>query len=217
MMATSQLVFPHTVDGVGQAHQFQGAGTNDCGPTSLAIAMNLLALQKGFTTEPHTISKEMVAAAMQNESRWLGLRGYRITLNVFGFPTKGATFARLGLVKAFQDIDRYWQELGYASLGKIHFRKNGAKVHLLENVAKNRITAVRWVWENPYKNGSHWVIVVGHDAVPDEFLVLNPAIPHDVGTPEVNLQRVRWQQFDEWWSRPIFCSRNQMLSFQSDD
>ena len=192
MTADIQLVFPHTVEKGGLAHQFQGAGTNDCGPTSLAMAVNLLAWQKGFVTEPHAIPKTLVAEAMQNESRWWGMGGYRVTQNLLGLPTKGATFARVGMLRAFAAINRSWEKLGYASLGRASFRVNGTKENLLENIAQNCITAVRWVWDKPYKNGSHWVTVVGYNRASDEFLVLNPALPHHATAPEENIQRVRW-------------------------
>lgn len=206
-------VFPYTAEGVGRAHQYQGEGTNDCGPTCLAMVINLLAWQRGFITEPHAVTQTLLAAAMQHTSGWMGLGGYRVAWDVFGFPTKGATFARWGMVRAFNALNRHWQALGYASLGRVSFRGRGRKAHLIDNIARNRLTTVRWVWENPYKNGTHWVNVVGYDAEADAFLVLNPALPHNAATPAQNIQRVPWQVFHNWWHRPFFCSRNQMLTF----
>jgi len=206
------LLYPHTFDGLGSVHQYQGAGTNDCGPTSLAVAINLLLLRGGFTTNPHQLPKQTLADAMQADSRCFGLCGYRITRNFFGFPVKGATFAKSGMLRAFNDFNAVWMAAGNPSLGRGEFRTGGTKAHLIDNLQRGRVTSVRWVWEKPYTNGAHWVTVVGFNPADDEFYVLNSALPHRAIARE-NIQRVPWVAFREWWRRPFFFSRNQMLTF----
>ncbi len=206
------LLFPHNLDDLGQVHQFQGVGTNDCGPTSLTVAINLLLLRDGYTAEPQLLTCKSVADAMQADSRGFGLKGYRVTHNFFGFPVKGATFAKSGMLKAFQDFNKTWMAAGHPSLGRGEFRNGGTKAHLIDNLQHGRVTSVRWVWEKPFKNGAHWVTVVGFNPTDDEFYVLNSALPHRTIAKE-NIQRVPWVTFRQWWGRPFFFSRNQMLTF----
>ena len=208
-------LYPHTFDGLGSIHQYQGAGTNNCGPTSLTIAINLLLLRDGYTTEPQSLSYQQLSDAMQADSRWLGLRGYRITRNFFGFPVKGATFAKSGMLKAFQDFNETWIASGHPSLGHGEFRNGGTKAQLIDNLRRGRVISVRWVWEKPLKNGAHWVTVIGFNPADDEFYVLNSALPHRAIARE-NVQRVPWVTFNDWWCRPFLFTRNQMLTFGQD-
>jgi hypothetical protein len=178
-------------------HQYQGDGTNHCGPTTLAMIINMILGEKGYDYKQ--VSFNDLQAAMQSGSLGFGFTGYRLNLDFLqevhiADKVTGATLP-WGLVQAFKDFNEGLQRAGGPNLGAVTFAEKGTKQDLLDNLKQEFKTAIMLVWPN--NGGAHWIAVAGYNPDTDEFSILDPA------NAKGGLSTMPWSQLSEHWSRPI--------------
>ncbi|HSH01024.1 MAG TPA: hypothetical protein VLL52_00805 [Anaerolineae bacterium] len=192
-------------------HQYQGKGTNHCGPTSLSMIINMSLMEKGYRGD--VVRYEAMQEAMMNGSLGFGLTGYRLKkggLLQHVEVVEDITGATLpwGLVQAFNDFNEGFMAAGGPNLGTPHLREEGSKQDLLDNIKNGYKTVIMLVWAN---GGAHWVIVVDYDADKDAFILLDPA--HEKG----GSTRVGWAKLAENWNRPIGVTNLPDLPFIDEE
>jgi hypothetical protein len=135
-----------------QIHQYQGHGTNHCGPTTLAMIINLILGEGGYDCD--RVKYNDLQAAMQAGSLGFGFTGYCLQgtgllhgLKVVNDIT-GATLP-WGLEHAFADFNDGLIKSGGPNLGRATFAENGTKEDLLENIECGYKTALMVVWIAP--------------------------------------------------------------------
>jgi hypothetical protein len=178
-------------------HQFQGEGTNHCGPTTLAMIINMMLGEEGY--DCNLVNFNDLQAAMQAGSLGFGLTGYRLNADLFqevdiGDNITGATLP-WGLEQAFRDFNEGLIQSGGPNLGSASFAEGGTKQDLMDNLNKGYKTAIMVVW--PDNAGAHWMAIAGYNPDTDEFSILDPANAKG-GT----ITRP-WSFLAEHWSRPI--------------
>lgn len=193
-------------------HQYQGAGTNHCGPTTLAMIINILLGEEGY--DCHQVNYNDLQAAMQAGSLGFGFTGYRISntgllheLHIADNVT-GATLP-WGLEQAFKDFNQGLMKSGGPDLGMASFTEGGTKENLIDNINKDYKTAIMVVW--PENHGAHWMAVVGYHAEKDEFSVLDPA------NPKGGVTEMPWSFLSEHWHRPIGITKLPDLPFLDEE
>lgn len=181
-----------------EIHQYQGHGTNHCGPTTLAMIINMMLGEEGY--DCHRVKYNDLQAAMQAGSLGFGFTGYRLQgagllhgLKIVNDIT-GATLP-WGLEHAFADFNDGLMKSGGPNLGSATFAEKGTKEDLLDNIERGYKTALMIVW--PDGGGAHWIAVVDYDPEKDAFTVLDPA--NEKGGPST----WPWSFLGEHWHRPI--------------
>ncbi|MBN1220969.1 MAG: hypothetical protein JXM69_18760 [Anaerolineae bacterium] len=192
-------------------HQYQGDGTNHCGPTTLAMIINLLLGERGYDFK--LVNFNDLQAAMQAGSLSFGLTGYRLNADLFqevhiGDRITGATLP-WGLLQAFKDFNEGLKKSGGPDLGSVSFAEKGTKQKLINNIKKGYKTAIMLVWPN--NAGAHWIAVVDYDPDTDEFSVLDPAHPKD------EISKMAWSYLGEHWNRPIGITNLPDLPFLDEE
>jgi hypothetical protein len=193
------LVRGHTLAELGEEYQFQGARSNDCGPTNLAMIMNLLLRTKNVN---YHFDNHELAQAMQDASDGLsslgGILGFRLN-KLFPKGLVGATHP-WGMKSAFSKFDKGLAEAGHPKLGTMRWRLNGTKERLISNLTEGVFSTLMLVWEG---GGAHWVTVVGYHQGHDRIIMLDPATGGDKSakTPTERFLKVDWSWVDERWSR----------------
>jgi hypothetical protein len=196
---------------LNEVHQYQGAGTNHCGPTTLAMIINTMLGEQGYDCK--TVNFNDLQDAMQQGSLAFGLTGYRLNTDFFqevkiGDNISGATMP-WGLEKAFQDFSDGLKQSGGPSLGTATFAEEGIKQDLIDNISKGHKTAIMLVWPN--NAGAHWVAVANYDEDTDTFFLLDPANPKD------ELSKMPWSELSEHWSRPLGITNLPDLPFLDEE
>ncbi len=195
----------------GSAHQFQGEGTNHCGPTTLAMVINLTFQKLGYS--PSLVKFDDLQTAMQNGSLGFGFTGYRLGSTSLLQELKiapnitGATLP-WGLAQAFKDFNEGLIKAGGPDLGKAEFAEGGTREDLLDNIKRGCQTAVMVVW--PDNHGAHWMAVAGFDTKTDEVHLLDPA------NGKGGITKMAWATFNEHWSRPIGVTNLPDLPFMDE-
>ena len=160
-------------------HQFQGVGTHDCGPTALAVVLNLLA---------HEIRwhKEAVDRHLWRLGR--------------PFPSwiRGAT-PPWRFVRAFNRL------AARSSLPwRARWHRRTPPEALFAALAAGRPFTLLLVWAD---GGAHYGTVVGYAPAGDRLFLLDPAQPeaHSVAQPWAEL----WSHWDRqvWWTRLLGLRR----------
>jgi hypothetical protein len=192
-------------------HQYQGAGTNHCGPTTLAMVINMMLGEQGYDCK--MVNFNDLQAAMQKGSLAFGLTGYRLNTDFLqevkiGDNITGATLP-WGLAQAFKDFNEGLKKSGGPNLGSATFAEKGDKQDLLDNINNGYKTAIMLVWPN--NAGAHWVAVAGYEAATDTFLLLDPA------NPKGELSPMPWSQLSEHWSRPLGITNLPNLPFLNEE
>ena len=182
---------------LNEVHQYQGAGTNHCGPTTLAMIINTMLGEQGYDCK--TVNFNDLQDAMQRGSLAFGLTGYRLNTDFFqevkiGDNISGATMP-WGLEQAFKDFNAGLKQSGGPDLGSATFAEEGTKQDLIDNLNNDYKTAIMLVWPN--NAGAHWVAVADYDADTDTFFLLDPANPKD------ELSKMPWSELSEHWGRPL--------------
>ena len=177
----------------GRFYQSQGFNekrgyTNDCGPTSLAVVVNMLLFQANLGIK--SLNKDEVI-------RSSGLFFWeRIPAWV---PKFGGATAPCGLVKAFN----HWSEefgLDWHAERRSHARR----AHIIENLISGRTVTALKIWKT---GGAHWVNLVRYISEKDRLYFLDPNPYLEYLAEEKRLQSQSWVEFDADWSRVSWWSR----------
>jgi hypothetical protein len=176
---------------IGAVYQYQGSRTNDCGPFSLAMVINL---QLGA----NRVDGDELGDLMQARSWGFGLIRYRFT-SWMG-KRVGAT-SPWGLAAAYRAFGARLAGVGPGQLGRMRWRVGGTKERLTDNVARGVLSTLLLVWKGA--DSAHFATVVGYDAGNDRFLMLDSATGGDKsGLPaEERILAVPWEKLDSDWSR----------------
>jgi hypothetical protein len=176
---------------IGAAYQYQGSRTNDCGPFSLAMVINL---QLG----ENRVNGDELGDLMQAASWGFGLIRYRFT-SWMG-ARKGAS-SPWGLAMAYRRFGMPLAGVGPGRLGRMRWRVAGTKERLIDNLARGVLSTLLLVWQGA--NSAHFATVVGYDRENDRFLMLDSATGGDKsGLPaEERILAVPWEKLTADWSR----------------
>lgn len=178
--------------------------SSSCGPTSLAMVINLMLAQQGRTGH---VSEIDIANAMQMGNKILN---YRLDTNVFG--EYGATYPH-NIANTFNDLNAEATKAGKSHIGTATYTKNNKKLDLINNLQNNVPTIVLFTWSHnswdgiPAK-GAHYVVVIGYDPQTDEFVYLDPD-----NRSRRRFKRESWTAFSANWSRSFLGIENAMISF----
>jgi len=163
---------------------FQGERdiTNDCGPTSLAMVLNMLIFQANPGTSQ--IGKNAIIRS-SGLMFWDRLPGW--------MPKVGGATAPWGLVKAFN----HWAE----KMGldwRAERKSRARRAHILENLMTGKPVTALKIWKN---RGAHWINMVRYSAEKDRVYFLDPNPYLEYLPEEKRIQSQSWQEFETDWSR----------------
>lgn len=169
--------------------------TNDCGPTSLAVILNLFLFQENPGAVPlgkNNIIQSSKFVFWDRLPYWI--------------PKFGGATAPWGMVKAFNRWAKKY-DLNWQAQRKSHARK----AHVLESLLMGRPVTVLKIWKS---GGAHWINLVRYASDKERlyFLDPNPYLEH---LPEgKRLQSQSWNEFAEDWSRTNWWTK--LLGIQQE-
>lgn len=162
--------------------------TNDCGPTSLAIILNLFLFQEN----PRVVSVEKNNVIHSSNFHYWERLPYWI-------PRFGGATAPWGIVKAFNRWAKHY-DLNWQAQRKIRARK----AHVLENLLMGKPVTVLKIWKS---GGAHWINLVRYSSEKGRLYYLDPN-PFLEYLPEgKRLQSQTWEDFEADWSRTNWWSK----------
>jgi hypothetical protein len=177
----------------GRFYQSQGftekpGYTNDCGPASLAVTLNMLRFQANLGTPP--IEK---TAVIQTSGFlfWDHLPAW--------LPKIGGATAPWGMVKAFNHLAAK-MSLNWRAERRSHARR----AHIIEVLMTGRPVSALKVWK---VGGAHWVTLVKYSSEKDKLYFLDPNPFLEYLPVEKRLQSQAWAEFDADWSRETWWSK----------
>lgn len=177
----------------GRFYQSQGFGTtkqpnNDCGPTSLAVVLNLFLFQSNPGEK--LLGKDTIIRSSKFHF-WERLPAW--------VPKVGGATAPWGLASAFNRWAKKYQ-LNWQAQRKSHARK----AHLLESLLMGRPVSALKIWKT---GGAHWVTVVRYASDKERLYYLDPN-PYLEYLPEgKRLQSQSWAEFAQDWERTVWWSK----------
>jgi hypothetical protein len=178
---------------LGRFYQSQGMRdaahvSNDCGPTSLAVVLNILAFQANLNARPLDKTALLEAAGLHF---WQRLPDW--------VPSVGGATAPWGMASAFN----LWSDrMKLEWRAERHSRARRA--HVIEHLMNGRPVTALKIWKN---GGAHWVNLVRYSAEKDRVYYLDPNPWLEHLPPEKRLQSQTWTEFDADWSRACWWSR----------
>lgn len=160
----------------------KGIVSNECGPTSLAMIINVILNQENI--QSLSLRKENIIH--QTHFRlWDRLPK---TL-----PAIGGATAPWGLVAAF---NQWMQKLGLPWSAERFSCAN--RVIILEKIISGKYVSALKIWKN---GGAHWVNIVDFSAEDDTLYTLDPN-PYLVHLPQNRrVQKESWEKFSADWER----------------
>jgi hypothetical protein len=162
--------------------------TNDCGPASLAVTLNMLLFQANLGAP--LLEKDKVIQASQFYF-WDRLPNW--------VPRVGGATAPWGMVKAFNK---------QASKMKLDWRaerrSRARRAHIIEALMTGRPVSALKTWKN---GGAHWVTLVRYSNEKDRlyFLDTNPYLEYM--PVDKRLQSQSWAEFETDWNREAWWSK----------
>ena len=177
----------------GRFYLSQGFGTeknpnNDCGPTSLAVVLNLFQFKAGPGSAQLSKQSVLKSAGLHFWDRlpsWI--------------PYVGGATSPWGLVRAFNHLARQ-KQLNWFARRKSHARK----AHVLESLLMGRPVSALKIWKN---GGAHWITLVRYSSKKERLYFIDPN-PYLEYLPESKrLQSQSWDAFFDDWSRSSWWSR----------
>jgi len=177
--------------------------TNDCGPTSLAVILNIFLFQDNLGKSPlekTTIISSSGFLFWDRLPQWL--------------PRIGGATAPWGIVKAFNHWSRKY-DLKLQAERKSHARR----AHVLENLLMGKPVTALKIWRT---GGAHWVNLVRYSSDKERLYFLDPNPYLQYLTDEKRLQSQSWGEFQEDWSRTNWWSkllgiRNELITYSKLD
>lgn len=162
--------------------------TNDCGPSNLAMALNMAMFKVNLG------SVQLGVSDVIRSARWLPwerLPGW--------VPKLGGATAPWGLARAF---NRLAEE---TALGWRAERKNSARrVHIIEALLTGRPVTALKIWKT---GGAHWVTLVRYASEKDKLYYLDPNPYLEFLPIGKRLQSQTWAEFEADWSRTSWWTR----------
>jgi len=162
--------------------------TNDCGPSTLAMLINLFLFQENLSTPP--VKKEQIESSSHFSfynriPKWI--------------PRYGGATSPWGMVRAFNT----WAQklnISWTAERKSHARR----AHVLENLLMGKPATVLKIWEN---GGGHWVNVVRYSSEKEKIYYLDPNPYLEHLSEEKRLQSQTWAEFEKEWARNNWWTR----------
>jgi len=162
--------------------------TNDCGPTSLAVTLNMLIFQAKLGVsmlEKDKLIQTSYFIFWDRLPNWI--------------PGVGGATAPWGMQKAFnQQASKL--DLDWRAERKSHARR----AHIIEALMMGKPVSALKIWKNA---GAHWVTLVRYSNEKDRlyFIDSNPFLAY---LPvEKRLQSQPWSEFESDWSREVWWSK----------
>jgi len=170
---------------MSQGFRAKGVISNDCGPTSLAMIINVILAQENIQTL--SLRKENIIY----QSRFHFWDRIPAKLSTMG----GAT-APWGIVSAF---NQWMLKLGLPWSAE---RISGANRHtIIKNIISGKYISALKVWKN---GGAHWVDIIDFSSEDDMVYTLDPN-PYLVHLPQNRrVQKESWDKFAADWQRRKF-------------
>lgn len=177
----------------GRFYQSQGFSpeknfTNDCGPASLSMVVNMLLFQANLGEGP--LNKKAVI----NSSGlffWDRLPSW--------VPKVGGATAPWGLVKSFNR----WSK-NYGLDWRAERRSHARRAHIIESLITGKPVTALKIWKT---GGAHWVNLVRYIGEKDRLYFLDPNPYLEYLPEDKRLQSQTWAEFDSDWSRSCWWSR----------
>ena len=162
--------------------------TNDCGPTSLAVTLNILLFQANLGES--LVEK---AAVIQTSGflLWDRLPGW--------VPKVGGATSPWGMVKAFNHLSAK-MNLDWRAERKSRARR----AHIVEALMTGRPVSALKLWKI---GGAHWVTLVRYSSEKDKLYYLDPNPYLEYLPVDKRLQSQAWSEFEADWSRESWWSR----------
>ncbi len=177
---------------LGRFYQSQGLRdsarvTNDCGPTSLAVVLNILSFQANLN------------APQMDKKLLLGEAGLRFWQRLPDWvPSVGGATAPWGMAAAF---NRWAEKIKLEWRAERH--SHARRAHVIEHLMNGRPVTALKIWKN---GGAHWVNLVRYSTEKDRLYFLDPNPWLENLPPEKRLQSQIWADFETEWSRRCWWS-----------
>jgi len=177
----------------------RGCFTNDCGPASLAMVVNMLLFQASQAEQPLDKTAVIQSSGLYFWDRipsWV--------------PRVGGATAPWGLVKAF---NRWSRQFGLE--WRAERRSRARRAHIIENLISGKPVTALKIWPT---GGAHWVNLVKFSADKDRVYFLDPNLYLENLPDDKRLQSQSWAEFEEDWSRAVWWSlllgiRNEIITY----
>jgi len=167
---------------MSQGFRKKGVVSNDCGPTSLAMIINLILHQENISNL--SLRKENI---IHQTSFHFWDRLPRT------IPSVGGATAPWGMVFAF---NQWMRKLGLPWTAERISCANRAII--LEKIMSGKYLAALKIWKN---SGAHWVNIVDFSSEEDTLYLLDPN-PYLVHLPQNRrVQKESWDKFSSDWQR----------------
>lgn len=167
---------------MSQGFREKGVVSNDCGPTSLAMVINLILHQENI---PNLSLRKENIIYQTNFHFW-----DRLPRTI---PSVGGATAPWGMVFAF---NQWMQKLGLSWTAE---RISGAnRAVILEKIISGKYLSALKLWKN---GGAHWVNIIDFSSEEDTLYLLDPN-PYLVHLPQNRrVQKESWEKFSADWQR----------------
>lgn len=162
--------------------------SNDCGPTSLAVILNIFLFKDGAGKPPLEKTNIIISSGLHFWDRipdWI--------------PRIGGATAPWGVVKAFN----YWA-LRYDLKWRADRKSHARRVHVLENLLMGKPVMALKIWKT---GGAHWVNLVHYSSEKERLYFLDPNPYLEYLSEEKRLQSQTWEEFERDWARTNIWSR----------
>ncbi len=169
--------------------------TNDCGPTSLAVVLNILSFQANLNSG--RIDKGILLDSA-------GLRFWQRLPD--WIPNVGGATAPWGMTAGF---NRWSEKLKLEWRAERH--SHARRAHVIEHLMNGRPVTALKIWGN---GGAHWINLVRYSSEKDRLYYLDPNPWLENLAPEKRLQSQTWADFEVDWSRRCWWSR--LLGIQNE-
>ncbi|KUK46712.1 MAG: hypothetical protein XD73_0416 [Anaerolinea thermophila] len=179
-----QKTFPSSFGSfyLSQGFRQKGIVSNDCGPTSVAMIINIILTQE--SVKDLSLRKENIIYQTRFHF-WDRLPGT--------FPNVGGATTPWGIVTAF---NQWMLKLGLPWKAE---RISGASRHtIFEKIVSGKYISALKIWKN---GGAHWVNIIDFSAEDNMVFTLDPN-PYLVHLPpNRRVQKESWEKFSSDWQR----------------
>ena len=177
--------------------------TNDCGPTSLAVTLNLLLFQANLGAslfEKDTVLHAIYLFFWDRLPNWV--------------PGIGGATAPWGMVKAFNkqasSLNFNW---------RAERRSRARRAHIIEALMTGRPVSALKIWKT---GGAHWVTLVRYSNEKDRLYFLDPNPFLEYLPVDKRLQSQPWAEFEADWNREVWWSKllgikNELIVYSKTD
>ncbi len=167
---------------MSQGFREKGVVSNECGPTSLAMIINIILNQENI---------QNLSLRKENIIHQTHFRAWdRLPKTI---PSIGGATAPWGLVSAF---NQWMQKLGLPWSAERYHCANRAII--LEKIISGKYVSALKIWKN---GGAHWVNIIDFSAEDNMLYTLDPN-PYLVHLPQNRrVQKESWEKFSADWQR----------------